>query len=107
MTTFQHTETPWQSHKYPSIHGGYGFQIRNAAYPGIVVLSIQPGINSDRIESICEANAKFIVTACNSYDEMVMALEQIARLSSEGEVSANMQYALGDIARAALTKTKG
>lgn len=55
----------------------------------------------------CQKNfddAAFIVLACNAHDALVAALAQIARLSSEGEVSANMQYALGDIARAALAK---
>lgn len=37
-------------------------------------------------------------------DALVAALLQIARLSNEGEVSAKMQFALGDIARAALAK---
>lgn len=34
-------------------------------------------------------------------------LAQIERLSREGEVSARMQYALGDIARAAIAKAAG
>ena len=39
--------------------------------------------------------------------DLLEALKQITRLSSEGEVSARMQYALGDVARAAIAKATG
>ena len=86
MTT-QHTPTPWQAPETIS------FYILGASELGQFVANAST-----------KANADFIVRACNAHDELVAALSQIARLASEGEVSANMQYALGDIARAALAK---
>lgn len=90
----QHTPTPWHVAKddpaaiFNSM-GGYVTRIDG---------------NAVQTRAAIEGNAAFIVRACNAHDELVAALAQIARLSAEGEVSANMQYALGDIARAALAK---
>ena len=39
--------------------------------------------------------------------DLLAALEHIARLSSEGAISAKTQWALGDIARAAIAKATG
>lgn len=54
--------------------------------------------NSDPVAEMMAEHRKVLAER----DELVAALAQIARLASEGEVSANMQYALGDIARATL-----
>jgi superfamily II RNA helicase len=84
----KHTATPYYMHN--------GFLSSEAG--GEIVAEIKGATKDD---------AEFIVRACNRFDDLVKALEQIARLSTEGEVSANMQYALGDIARAAVHKAKG
>lgn len=100
MTT-QHTPTPWVIES----------QARVSAH-SIVDVDCIP-IAEVRIVGRSEggrgtaADVEFIVRACNAHDELVAALAQIARLSAEGEVSANMQYALGDIARAALARVQG
>jgi len=50
-----------------------------------------------------EANIKLVAAA----PDLLAALEQIARLSAEGEVGEKVQYALGEIARKAIDKAKG
>lgn len=59
----KHTPGPWVSHKAPSVRGGHGFVIQNAAHRGIMVASLFPGSSTDRIESVAEANARLIAEA--------------------------------------------
>lgn len=58
------------------------------------------------LERIKEFRALSHLDVAQRLEAAERALAQIARLSSEGEVSTKMQYALGDIARMALTKVQ-
>jgi len=59
------------------------------------VATLQPRIDDEE-----DANARLIAAA----PELLAALEQIARLAHDGQVCAQVQHALGDIARAAIKR---
>ncbi|HJV75382.1 MAG TPA: hypothetical protein VJ654_14240 [Noviherbaspirillum sp.] len=105
----KHTATPWKLRNDGQTYNGQTIEAEcmgNGHYAGIAHATQRdphPTLGGGIDQVTAEANASFIVRACNTHDALVKALRQIARLSSEGEVSANMQYALGDIALAALS----
>ena len=67
----QHTLGPWRLHKYPVVNGGSGFQITSKELHGITIANLSPGTTSDRIESICEANAHLIAAAPELLDSLL------------------------------------
>lgn len=106
----QHTATPWIC-RDNLVFASYG--------AGNGVLARVEGIGAGSVEQVYEkanANAEFIVKACNSHDELVEALEGMVCNRCEnriGYTGPTTQY--GDwrscsscaAARAALSKTKG
>lgn len=71
MTT-NHTPTPWEirEHNYGNVRGAHGlFMVGNNA-------PIADGIYGRNI-SEADANADFIVKACNAHDDLVAVLEKI------------------------------
>lgn len=71
------TARPWYYHRAPRIGGEYVHIIQAAQSRGITVAAFSAGSGSDRIDSICAANAEFIVRAANAHDAMVAALEEL------------------------------
>lgn len=63
MAKFEYTRGPWVSHKCPITGGKSGFVIQNQRHRGITIATLFPGISSDRIEEVCEANARLIAEA--------------------------------------------
>lgn len=87
----QHTPIPWEvdatartaypetknrdgSLTFPDGYRTTGYSIRSKEHKGILVADIYPGHSSDRSAPVCEANAAFIVTACNAHEELLAAL---------------------------------
>lgn len=73
MTT-QHTKTPWQVHD--------GFWIETEGY-ALQTKSIAKTEGTD--SSVRQANAAFIVKACNAHDALVSALEKISSINYADE----------------------
>ncbi len=76
---FLPTPTPWCVHKFPSrsgYTGGFGFQLRGDKGGMTTIGSLTPGSTTDRVESISEANAAFIVRAVNAHDALVAFVER-------------------------------
>ena len=104
-----HTKGPWNHHKAPAIGGGTIHVIQAGQSHGITVCTIRAGIdkgNSDRIDEICEANAKLISAA----PELLEALE--AYVSKDFEMGgtsskAEIHNARLNAARAAIKKARG
>ncbi len=80
---FLPTPTPWCVHKFSSNLGGNGFQLRGDKGGMTTIGSLTPGSTTDRVESISEANAAFIVRACNSHDALVAALVEVRAAITE------------------------
>jgi len=95
MTKFTHTPGPWKAYRYPTIDGGYGFEIMNSGSATIANLS--PGKTTDRIEEVAALNAELIASAPRLLDEnanlriinadLIAALEAIKGIAAEGVLS--------------------
>ena len=92
---FTHTPGPWTAHKCPIVGGKYGFVIQNKRHRGISIGTLFPGISSDRIEEICEANARLIAEA----PDMLEALRAIVLSSNAFEHAEAIEAAEKIIAR--------
>ena len=107
MTTTKvvgHTPGPWTPHRYPQIGGGYGWTIQAGASRGISVANLAPGLTSDRIEPICEANARLIAAA----PEMLQSLKEAIDLDHSGGFDDIATWAeWKDAALAAIAKATG
>lgn len=82
-----HTPTPWKQYeKTPyeyAIHGGIGTIAES------VIAAVQFGLEADtsaQQRQSAQANAAFIVRACNAHEELVSILQKLSSLapSSEG-----------------------
>jgi len=58
---FLHSKGPWRSTKGDSVKGGTIHTISFGT--GGFICSIEAGVNSDRIDPVCEANARLIAAA--------------------------------------------
>lgn len=100
MIAFTQTPGPWIAHKYPTKRG-YGFVIQSEEHRGISIASLSPGISTDRIEPIAEANARLIAAA----PDLLAALEELLE-SQRGDWPLRQAEAKQQ-ARAAIAKAKG
>jgi len=87
MTT-QHTPTPWRA---------IGFTIESHDYDHELVCRVSKSGGGTRIE----ANAAFIVRACNAHDELVAALESASRWLGAGSPKAARQRIIDALAKVA------
>lgn len=78
MTNFTQTPGPWIAHKYPTKRG-YGFVIQSEEHRGISIASLSPGISTDRIEPIAEANAHLIAAAPDLLEALEDAVEALTQ----------------------------
>jgi len=102
MSAAKHTPGPWHI-------AAYGDSLRQTIVRGSkaianIVAPHSHGDDKDRVPSQDEAqaNAAFIVAACNAHDELVAALTRIWLDARYESVSA-----IEEIARAALAKARG
>ena len=72
-----------------------------------IKISIAPAPLEQVLTEEFEAEQRKLLALYSAAPELLDALKQIARLGNDGEVSAKMQYALADIARAAIAKAEG
>lgn len=93
----KHTKTPWRVGELNAT----GIEIKHDDNtPGANSLVIARVTARQTWLSEAEANAAFIVRACNGHDDLVKALKEIVRNDPYNQSSA------GIIARAALAKAK-
>lgn len=91
-----HTPTPWNWHG-PYMTGAYKVSAMDAEDKLALRLYVEPSSNA-------EADAKFIVRACNAHDELVAALRCIdAALNQNKTFPADVELARAEC-RAALEK---
>lgn len=89
MTQGKHTPTPWHEAYRKRDDGMYSWDVYDSAGETIATMSWHPvpmdgGVYTDR-----EANAEFIVRACNSYNPMLAALTlALECLERDGPASA-------------------
>jgi len=107
-----HTPTPWAVHVY----GARSVEIHSDVLPAIVAVmpdaNDDPDLPADCLDNAeAQANAAFIVCACNAHDELVAALDDLNE-STEQYLAApsidrmnNLTESLRS-ARAALGKAK-
>ena len=111
MNTPAHTPTPWEH--TPMADGRHHFLgILCTEYRGNetapyhpLVASVFHGMGQLAPREIAEANAAFIVRACNSHAALVAALEQVCFVLTD-EYGANATWPCIDQARAALAAAK-
>lgn len=103
-----HTPTPWSLDGVEWIDteaGGYRFR-RLSSWDQTIAL-----VQVDEDDEEQQANAEFIVRACNSHQDLMEALRSIADASDGTEIGTSELRALknrmGDIARAAIAKAAG
>lgn len=113
QNTSKHTPGPW--HAYALRHADkspvYGYQIRDAAHNILATLA-EYGMHAGAPLSPVtrEANAAFIVRACNAHDDLVAALEMLVKwgaASGLGNSPRSKQWTMFESARATLAKAKG
>ena len=100
MSDKKHTPTPWRL----SADGG----AITTSKPGILEGSktICGGLDNPlKDQDECKANAEFIVTACNSHDELLDTLNRISLLCGTGE-SSNKTRQIFQIAERAIDKVR-
>lgn len=106
-TTGKHTKTPWELDTC-----GWPLIINEAASDK-VVCELPMKVKGSTLyvsESEQEANAQFIVTACNHHDELVATLEDVqvfARLSCPQGVDCDLWESTFDRVESVLAKLKG
>jgi hypothetical protein len=82
MTKHTYTAGPWEVHKYASTTGGHGFTVRSKEHKGISIANLTPGISTDRIEPVAEANAYLIASAPDLLEAAKRALIVLEGLCS-------------------------
>jgi hypothetical protein len=98
----KHTPTPWRiKYGHPCVILPMNEQ--NARRAAIAQCALSHGLGDARLED--EANADFIVRACNSHDALVEALSAVVRhglVPPKGEYKFAQEKYLGDLCHAAL-----
>lgn len=91
----EHTPTPWRS------GGRVGYDLRILANQGPI--QVCPAIAHG------EADARFIVLACNAHDDLIAAIEEIRRRCDDpqGPGRSSLLNAIADLADRALAKARG
>ena len=100
-----HTPTPWRAVRndyYLEIHGGGHGQIGDVCASKFIHVDGNK-LPSDEAEAIADANAAFIVRACNSHDALVKALKEIAALDGHAYRSFELIKRARHIAKCALS----
>jgi len=97
MTESKHTETPW---KYSDAYYETQVDIRDEGGRRIAVVVTDYPMMTCRME----ANAHFIVRACNCHDELLEALEDLV---SDWEITGELELSVLSNARAAIAKARG
>lgn len=100
----EHTPGPWRmADDYDEKDISIG--VRANGFP----FEYQPARAGGHDQKEAEANAAFIVKACNSFDELVSALQDcLAALDNQAVVNGGEAYpAARSIARAALARAEG
>lgn len=95
-----HTPGPWSFHTQPfgdRISGGLDHSIQSEH--GVVMLIVPPGIVTDEFE----ANAAFIVRACNAHDDMLAALKTALHAMQHSNCDSQAE----DVVRDAIAKAEG
>jgi hypothetical protein len=101
MTT-QHTPTPWEQ------FAGCGPAIFKAGVTQQIASTARLGPDP-QVHAVDEANAAFIVTACNAHDELVAALRMMEEHFAwhvEHDTHHDSDLIMLQVARAALAKAK-
>ncbi len=102
-----HTATPWV---YRKVKTSIGFAYRVGAEEivngthGATVLYDDNTILNPHASGVQEANAEFIVRACNSHDDLVKALKLCAAVCSGETMNKNGLIKALEAARSALAK---
>lgn len=102
MNKHTHTAGPWSHHKAPLTGGDTLHIIQAGRGRGITVCQIRAGIekgNSDRIDEVCELNARLIAAA----PDLLAVLENMFNEYGDFEYD----VAAISAARAAVAKAKG
>jgi hypothetical protein len=112
-----HTPTPWSllparglstpqfepprivAEPYPYLH------IATVEFP--VHTAHGDAIETAHPDAVMDANAAFIVKACNAHNELIAALEEIDRIALSHPYAAMTCGEVANIARAALARAKG
>lgn len=99
----KHTPGPWISHKAPIVGGKYGFVIQHKQHRGISIATLFPGISTDRIEEIAEANARLIAEApamLEALRRVMSGIEEVGSVSTGArkEITAILARIDGDAA---------
>ena len=101
MSAGKHTPGPWEAE-------------RGTTHSGTIATLYGDGewweIWSKNAGGLAEANARFIVQACNSHDELVEALAELVRLKDDDSgwgSTLTVREKAWDAARSALAKAQG
>ena len=85
----RHTPTPWKVQLVEEKHHGYDgwntFAVRDEKTNGCIAMV---GEVDRQFDTVNEANAEFIVTACNSHDELIAELKLALRYLEHPDVQA-------------------
>lgn len=94
----KHTPTPWRRYAANKVVAGDADFVADTAFRD----RDEPAVVSVEISN---ANAAFIVRACNAHDELVSVLGRMLRAHDSGKYVLREKFA--DAARAALIKARG
>jgi hypothetical protein len=99
----KHTELPWEYNQETEIYGNY--EIKQEEWGGIASVYnhaeyMDEGKPAELADKEAEANAQYIVKACNLFPELISALKDISRIAENNGDSQIKHFALNMIEKA-------